>query len=126
MAPGKGYVDVSMVDAATSRQVAVAVRAAGGAYLEAPVSGSKGRAARLPAPAFFALRSSWPPGRRRRPVGARREREAAGQRFGSLLGNTFNDLGGCWRKKGRLAALIGGPALMAAAGLPACLLRRRR
>ncbi|EFN59865.1 hypothetical protein CHLNCDRAFT_133685 [Chlorella variabilis] len=73
MAPGKGYVDVSMVDAATSRQVAVAVRAAGGAYLEAPVSGSKGRAARLPAPAFFALRSSWPPGRRRRPVGARRD-----------------------------------------------------
>lgn len=44
MAPGKGYVDVSTVDAATSRAVAAAVRAAGGAYLEAPVSGSKGPA----------------------------------------------------------------------------------
>jgi hypothetical protein len=41
---GKGYVDVSTVDAATSQQVAAAVRAAGGMYLEAPVSGSKGPA----------------------------------------------------------------------------------
>jgi glyoxylate/succinic semialdehyde reductase len=44
MAPGKGYVDVSTVDAATAAAVAEAVRAAGGAYLEAPVSGSKGPA----------------------------------------------------------------------------------
>ncbi|KAL4855117.1 Glyoxylate/succinic semialdehyde reductase 2 [Chlorella vulgaris] len=44
MAPGKGYVDVSTVDAATARQVAAAVRGAGGLYLEAPVSGSKGPA----------------------------------------------------------------------------------
>lgn len=44
MAPGKGYVDVSTVDAATSRAAAAAVRGAGGAFLEAPVSGSKGPA----------------------------------------------------------------------------------
>lgn len=44
MAPGKGYVDVSTVDAATSQAVAAAVRARGGAFLEAPVSGSKGPA----------------------------------------------------------------------------------
>ncbi|PSC68561.1 glyoxylate succinic semialdehyde reductase chloroplastic [Micractinium conductrix] len=44
MAPGKGYVDVSTVDAATAAAVAAAVRSAGGAYLEAPVSGSKGPA----------------------------------------------------------------------------------
>lgn len=44
MAPGKGYVDVSTVDAATSASIAAAVRAAGGLYLEAPVSGSKGPA----------------------------------------------------------------------------------
>ncbi len=44
MAPGKGYVDVSTVDAATSARIAAAVRAKGGAFLEAPVSGSKGPA----------------------------------------------------------------------------------
>jgi glyoxylate/succinic semialdehyde reductase len=44
MSPGKGYVDVSTVDVATSRQVAQAVRARGGMFLEAPVSGSKGPA----------------------------------------------------------------------------------
>ena len=44
MAPGKGYVDVSTVDAATSQAVAAVVRAAGGSFLEAPVSGSKGPA----------------------------------------------------------------------------------
>ncbi len=44
MAAGKGYVDVSTVDAATSQQIAAAVRAAGGLFLEAPVSGSKGPA----------------------------------------------------------------------------------
>ncbi|KAG2439550.1 hypothetical protein HXX76_004903 [Chlamydomonas incerta] len=44
MSAGKGYVDVSTVDAATSQAVAAAVRAAGGAFLEAPVSGSKGPA----------------------------------------------------------------------------------
>ena len=44
MAPGKGFVDVSTVDAATAAAVRDAVVAAGGAYLEAPVSGSKGPA----------------------------------------------------------------------------------
>lgn len=42
--PGKAYVDVSTVDAATSRAVAAAIRAKGGLFLEAPVSGSKGPA----------------------------------------------------------------------------------
>lgn len=41
---GKGYVDVSTVDAATAQAVAAAVRARGAAFLEAPVSGSKGPA----------------------------------------------------------------------------------
>ena len=41
MGPGKGYIDVSTVDASTSSQIAAAVRAAGGHFLEAPVSGSK-------------------------------------------------------------------------------------
>ncbi|KAG2500279.1 hypothetical protein HYH03_001857 [Edaphochlamys debaryana] len=44
LAPGKGYVDVSTVDAATSQAVAAAVRAKGATFLEAPVSGSKGPA----------------------------------------------------------------------------------
>lgn len=44
MAPGKGYVDVSTVDATTAQAVADAVRAKGGSFLEAPVSGSKGPA----------------------------------------------------------------------------------
>lgn len=44
LSAGKGYVDVSTVDAATSRHIAAAVRAAGAAFLEAPVSGSKGPA----------------------------------------------------------------------------------
>jgi len=44
MAPGKGYVDVSTVDAETSAKVAALVREAGGQFLEAPVSGSKGPA----------------------------------------------------------------------------------
>jgi len=42
--PGKGYVDVSTVDSATSQQIAHAVTSKGGRYLEAPVSGSKGPA----------------------------------------------------------------------------------
>jgi len=37
-------VDASTVDAETAQAVAAAVRGAGGAYLEAPVSGSKGPA----------------------------------------------------------------------------------
>lgn len=41
MGPGKGYVDVSTVDAATSAAVSAAVRATGASFLEAPVSGSK-------------------------------------------------------------------------------------
>lgn len=41
LAPGKGYVDVSTVDAATSSAIASAVRATGAKFLEAPVSGSK-------------------------------------------------------------------------------------
>ncbi|GIL49830.1 hypothetical protein Vafri_6147 [Volvox africanus] len=44
LAPGKGYIDVSTVDAETSRNIAAAVRAAGATFLEAPVSGSKGPA----------------------------------------------------------------------------------
>nr|QKY14943.1 glyoxylate/succinic semialdehyde reductase 2 (GLYR2) [Polytomella parva] len=44
LSPGKGYIDVSTVDAATSRQVGAAVSSAGGSFLEAPVSGSKGPA----------------------------------------------------------------------------------
>lgn len=44
MSPGKGYVDVSTIDPATAQQVAAAVRAKGGLFLEAPVSGSKGPA----------------------------------------------------------------------------------
>eukprot|EP00667_Euglena_gracilis_P014550 EG_transcript_15075 len=44
LAPGKGYVDVSTVDAETSQRIGAAVRAKGGAFLEAPVSGSKGPA----------------------------------------------------------------------------------
>lgn len=39
--PGSGYIDMSTVDAATSSQVAAAVTARGGRYLEAPVSGSR-------------------------------------------------------------------------------------
>lgn len=39
--PGKGYVDMSTVDAATSRKIGAAVTARGGRFLEAPVSGSK-------------------------------------------------------------------------------------
>ncbi len=38
---GRGYVDMSTVDDVTSRTIAAAVTAAGGRYLEAPVSGSK-------------------------------------------------------------------------------------
>ncbi|KAG1673964.1 hypothetical protein FOA52_015720 [Chlamydomonas sp. UWO 241] len=45
MSAGKGYVDVSTVDAATAQTVAAAVRGAGGMFLEAPVSGSKAVAA---------------------------------------------------------------------------------
>lgn len=41
MAPGKGYVDMSTVDAATSADIAAAVTARGGRFLEAPVSGSR-------------------------------------------------------------------------------------
>lgn len=38
---GRGYVDMSTVDAATSREIGAAVTAKGGRFLEAPVSGSK-------------------------------------------------------------------------------------
>jgi 3-hydroxyisobutyrate dehydrogenase-like beta-hydroxyacid dehydrogenase len=38
---GKGYVDMSTVDAGTSRKIAAAVTSQGGRFLEAPVSGSK-------------------------------------------------------------------------------------
>jgi 2-hydroxy-3-oxopropionate reductase len=41
MATGKGYVDMSTVDPATSRLIADAVAERGGRFLEAPVSGSK-------------------------------------------------------------------------------------
>lgn len=41
LGPGKGYVDASTVDAGTACAVAAIVAAAGGSYLEAPVSGSK-------------------------------------------------------------------------------------
>jgi glyoxylate/succinic semialdehyde reductase len=44
MSEGKGYVDVSTVDAATSQAIEAAVTAKGGLFLEAPVSGSKGPA----------------------------------------------------------------------------------
>eukprot|EP00879_Flechtneria_rotunda_P023470 GHRR01024826.1.p1 GENE.GHRR01024826.1~~GHRR01024826.1.p1 ORF type:complete len:256 (+),score=98.14 GHRR01024826.1:252-1019(+) len=39
--PGKSYVDMSTVDEATSQEIAAAVTAKGGRFLEAPVSGSK-------------------------------------------------------------------------------------
>jgi glyoxylate/succinic semialdehyde reductase len=42
--PGAGYVDVSTVDPATACAVADTIHAAGGRFLEAPVSGSKGPA----------------------------------------------------------------------------------
>eukprot|EP00271_Cylindrocystis_brebissonii_P014275 TRINITY_DN35584_c0_g1_i1.p1 TRINITY_DN35584_c0_g1~~TRINITY_DN35584_c0_g1_i1.p1 ORF type:complete len:388 (+),score=60.37 TRINITY_DN35584_c0_g1_i1:134-1297(+) len=41
LGPGKGYVDVSTVDAATAQAIARAVKEAGAQFLEAPVSGSK-------------------------------------------------------------------------------------
>jgi len=41
LGPGKGYLDVSTVDAGTSQKVAQAVRSTGALFLEAPVSGSK-------------------------------------------------------------------------------------
>lgn len=44
LAPGKGYIDASTVDAGTAAAVAALVAAAGASYMEAPVSGSKGPA----------------------------------------------------------------------------------
>lgn len=41
MAPGKGYVDVSTVDGATSKLISEHIKATGASFLEAPVSGSK-------------------------------------------------------------------------------------
>ncbi len=41
MVQGKGYVDMSTIDAATSQRIAAAIREKGGRFLEAPVSGSK-------------------------------------------------------------------------------------
>lgn len=41
MGPGKGYVEMSTIDPATSQDLAQAVIEQGGRYLEAPVSGSK-------------------------------------------------------------------------------------
>uniref|UniRef100_A0A0E0C3S6 6-phosphogluconate dehydrogenase NADP-binding domain-containing protein n=1 Tax=Oryza meridionalis TaxID=40149 RepID=A0A0E0C3S6_9ORYZ len=41
MAPGKGYVDVSTVDAATSKLIGKHITSTGASFLEAPVSGSK-------------------------------------------------------------------------------------
>lgn len=38
---GKGYIDMSTVDAATSSKISEAVKRKGGAFIEAPVSGSK-------------------------------------------------------------------------------------
>jgi glyoxylate/succinic semialdehyde reductase len=38
---GRGYVDMSTVDAATSQEIGEAIAARGGRFLEAPVSGSK-------------------------------------------------------------------------------------
>lgn len=38
---GRGYVDMSTVDAATAREIGAAVAEKGGSFLEAPVSGSK-------------------------------------------------------------------------------------
>lgn len=38
---GRGYVDMSTVDAATSREIGAAIEAKGGRFVEAPVSGSK-------------------------------------------------------------------------------------
>lgn len=39
--PGRGYVDISTVDPATSLRIAEAVKTQGGRFMEAPVSGSK-------------------------------------------------------------------------------------
>ncbi|XP_022956320.1 glyoxylate/succinic semialdehyde reductase 2, chloroplastic-like [Cucurbita moschata] len=41
LSPGKGYVDVSTVDAATSNLVSARIKDTGALFLEAPVSGSK-------------------------------------------------------------------------------------
>ncbi|KAL2488414.1 Glyoxylate/succinic semialdehyde reductase 1 [Forsythia ovata] len=41
MGPGKGYIDMSTVDAETSSKISEAITSKGGYYLEAPVSGSK-------------------------------------------------------------------------------------
>ncbi|KAL5228750.1 hypothetical protein ABZP36_017015 [Zizania latifolia] len=41
MAPGKGYVDVSTVDTATSKLIGKHITSTGASFLEAPVSGSK-------------------------------------------------------------------------------------
>lgn len=41
MGPGKGYVDVSTVDAATSKLICKHIKQTGASFLEAPVSGSK-------------------------------------------------------------------------------------
>jgi len=38
---GRGYVDMSTVDAATAREIGAAISQQGGSFLEAPVSGSK-------------------------------------------------------------------------------------
>lgn len=45
LAAGRGYIDMSTVDSATSRGLDRAVRAVGGRFLEAPVSGTKQPAA---------------------------------------------------------------------------------
>jgi 3-hydroxyisobutyrate dehydrogenase-like beta-hydroxyacid dehydrogenase len=44
MGPGKKYVDMSTVDEECSKEIAAAITAKGGIFLEAPVSGSKGPA----------------------------------------------------------------------------------
>ncbi|GBG74479.1 hypothetical protein CBR_g18889 [Chara braunii] len=41
LGPGKGYVDISTVDGVTAMKINEAVKATGGEFLEAPVSGSK-------------------------------------------------------------------------------------
>ncbi|XP_058193932.1 glyoxylate/succinic semialdehyde reductase 2, chloroplastic isoform X6 [Rhododendron vialii] len=41
LSPGKGYVDVSTVDGATSKLIGTRIKATGALFLEAPVSGSK-------------------------------------------------------------------------------------
>ena len=107
MAPGKGYVDVSTVDAATAAAVAAAVRSAGGAYLEAPVSGSKGPAEQ--GQLIFLSAGGW-----------------AGGWVGTGAGRRWVGGCGCLRVGGKLLLRRAGPGARAAPThpaltVPACL-----